>query len=259
MKSSKKNTDTFIYWLILSIVITFVICANMSPDQRQVWAFWIWVLVGMVCGGLGGITDKMLVKRNFEQNTIEKRNKELNYVYTDNKHEYKIDDYINNETQHLIKNNELTDAKDIYAAKLVATNKVNHSPQAISNIYNVSLDKAKEIEESITIQEEKKIANHTAYEGRISTADKNKLKAILGYKCSACGIDMSQIYGDIGQHYIELHHKIPYSNIKENEKRTLTEQEFCVLCPNCHRMIHKLPDASDIDLLSRIIKLNKKV
>lgn len=248
VKSSKKNTDTFIYWLVLSIVITFVICANMAPDQRQVWAFWIWVLVGMICSGLSGITDKML----------EKRNRESNYAYTDNKHEYKINDYINNETQHLIKDNKLTDTKDIYAAELVATNKINHSPRALSNIYNISLDKAKEIEESITIQEEKKIANHTAYEGRISTTDKNKLKAILGYKCSACGADMSKIYGDIGQHYIELHHKIPYSNIRENETRTLTEQEFCVLCPNCHRMIHKLPDAGDIDLLTRIIKLNRK-
>lgn len=46
--------------------------------------------------------------------------------------------------------------------------------------------------------------------------------------------------------------------MKENEIRILTDKEFCVLCPNCHRMIHKLSNAGDIDLLTRIIKLNRK-
>ena len=114
--------------------------------------------------------------------------------------------------------------------------------------YKIPFNITNRIDESITVKEEKRVVNHIAYEGRISNADKKRLKALLGYKCSACGKNMAQIYGNIGQHFIELHHKIPYSEIKENEERTLTDKEFCVLCPDCHRMIHKLPDASDIDL-----------
>ena len=258
MAKKEKRSDSFIYWLILSIIITVAICSGMPADQRQVWGFWIWVLVGCICSFFSAITDSLLHTHKENQESVEKTHSYHTYNYTDATHEYKINDYISNATKHLISANGLKDNKDVYAAKLIATNKLNHSPKAISDIYNVPLDKAKEIEESITVKEEKKVANHITYEGRISTSDKNRLKAMLGYKCAACGKDMAQIYGDIGQHYIELHHKIPYADIKENETRTLTDHEFCVLCPDCHRMIHKLPDAGDIDLLTRIIKINKK-
>ena len=167
-------------------------------------------------------------------------------------------DYINNEIEKISYNNTLEDKRDKEAATFIAVNNVRHSPDVIASIYNISIDKANEIEESITVDEEKKVANHISYEGRIGTKDKNKMKSLLGYRCAACGKDMSEIYGNIGHNYIELHHLVPYSEMKENETRTLTEHEFCVLCPDCHRMIHKLPDASDIDMLIRIIRLNKK-
>lgn len=172
--------------------------------------------------------------------------------------ETKLNDYIMKETDKIIKTNNITDTKDKEAARLFAFNNIRHSPKIISDIYNMSLENAKEVEESISVKEEKKVANHIAYEGRISIKDKNKIKSLLGYKCAACGKDMSEIYGDLGHNYIELHHKIPYSDMKENETRTLTDKEFCVLCPDCHRMIHKLPNAYDIDVLERIIKLHKK-
>jgi 5-methylcytosine-specific restriction protein A len=70
---------------------------------------------------------------------------------------------------------------------------------------------------------------------------------------------MSDIYGDIGNGYIELHHKIPYSEMVENDTRILTQSDFCVLCPNCHKMVHKLDDAGDIELLSSIVKANKDI
>ena len=126
----------------------------------------------------------------------------------------------------------------------------------IQRITGVSEAQAEDIANNIEIQETKKVANHIQYEGRISIANKNKVKSILGAKCMACGKDMSEIYGDIGKNYIELHHKIPYSDMKENDTRTLSLDDFCVLCPDCHRMIHRLPDAGDIDMLARIIKIN---
>ena len=142
---------------------------------------------------------------------------------------------------------------------MIAINNTKHSLEVMSNIWGLTPEIAKEIEEHISVKEDKRTTNHVAYEGRINNKDKNRLKSLLGYECEACGTDMSEIYGYIGQNYIELHHKIPYSDMKDNETRMLTDKEFCVLCPNCHRMIHKLPDAADIDLLARIVKLNKKI
>lgn len=112
-----------------------------------------------------------------------------------------------------------------------------------------------EIANKLEIQEQKKLANHVAYEGRISATDKRKLKTILGYNCMVCGKNMKDKYGDIGNGYIELHHKIPYANMAVNDTRMLNKDDFCVLCPDCHRMIHKLKDAGDLELLKTIIAI----
>ena len=45
----------------------------------------------------------------------------------------------------------------------------------------------------------------------------------------ACGKNMEESFGDIGKGYIELHHKIPYADMKENEERVLKISDF--LCP----------------------------
>lgn len=121
----------------------------------------------------------------------------------------------------------------------------------------ISPENYEKIMDEVAIREEKRIKNHLSYEGRISASDKRKIKNSLGYVCDACGTDLSKIYGDIGNMYIELHHKIPYSDLKENEERLLNVNDFCVLCPNCHRMMHKLDDAGDIELLKTIVKINK--
>ena len=58
----------------------------------------------------------------------------------------------------------------------------------------------------------------------------------FGYKCSACGIDFEKVYGQIGKQFIELHHIVPVSDgCAENNYKNLLP-----LCPNCHRMIHRL-------------------
>ncbi|MBR3510755.1 MAG: HNH endonuclease [Alphaproteobacteria bacterium] len=168
-----------------------------------------------------------------------------------------FDHYIEQESNRIIRKDNISDTRDREAVRQLVKIRAN-SVDVIQDIQNVSKEKAEEIFEKFEIKEEKRVANHTTFEGRISISDKNKLKSILGTKCMACGKDLSEIYGNIGTNYIELHHKIPYSDIKENETRVLNKDDFCVLCPDCHRMIHKLPNAEDIDLLTRIINLNKK-
>ena len=168
----------------------------------------------------------------------------------------KVAAYLQKERETILsKNSWITDDRDKKAARTVAKLRT-HSVDVIQRITGVSEAQAEDIANNIEIQETKKVANHIQYEGRISIANKNKVKSILGAKCMACGKDMSEIYGDIGKNYIELHHKIPYSDMKENDTRTLSLDDFCVLCPDCHRMIHRLPDAGDIDMLARIIKIN---
>jgi HNH endonuclease len=55
--------------------------------------------------------------------------------------------------------------------------------------------------------------------------------------CEACGMNFTEVYGAIGEGYIEAHHKIPISMLQEGAKTTLAD--LAGLCANCHRIIHK--------------------
>lgn len=259
-KSDDSSTFCFLLFSFFMSGLTF----SILPDEKwtgalifPIWLFWYLFFP---------ILDALSNKKQKTCSNIQKTN--TNYIKNNTviKEQHKntdpkeklFDYYVDKEADRIIKENHITNNIDKKAAEFVAINNIQHSPEKLSKIFDTTIDRAKDIEESISIEEEKRVSNHISYEGRITAKDKNRMKVLLGYKCTACGADMSEIYGNIGHNYIELHHKIPYSKIKENETRTLTENEFCVLCPNCHRMIHKLPDAGDIDLLSRIIKLNKK-
>lgn len=59
-----------------------------------------------------------------------------------------------------------------------------------------------------------------------------------GTTCMACGFNYKKIYGEHGENYIEVHHIVPLSLIKENVLIN-PETDMVVLCSNCHRMIHR--------------------
>lgn len=63
---------------------------------------------------------------------------------------------------------------------------------------------------------------------------------IHGTICSVCGFNFKEIYGEIGEGYIEVHHLIPISSLSVRRKVD-PKTEMAVLCSNCHRMIHRDP------------------
>ncbi len=65
---------------------------------------------------------------------------------------------------------------------------------------------------------------------------KKKALQEYGYSCSVCGFDFEETYGALGKEFAEVHHIVPVSEgERENDYRNLVP-----LCPNCHRMIHRL-------------------
>jgi len=102
--------------------------------------------------------------------------------------------------------------------------------------------------------ENKQIRLHLRVE-RNATLSK-KVKEIKGHICEACGFDFVKMYGNIGKDFIEAHHLIPISTIDIGKFKINLETDFVVLCSNCHSMIHKLDDPSDLNKLKQIIKTN---
>ncbi|WP_260703262.1 MrcB family domain-containing protein [Edaphobacter flagellatus] len=66
-----------------------------------------------------------------------------------------------------------------------------------------------------------------------------KAKKIHGFSCQACGFDFVKAYGSIGENFIEAHHLTPLSELKGHIVTLDPRKDFCVLCANCHRMIHR--------------------
>lgn len=61
--------------------------------------------------------------------------------------------------------------------------------------------------------------------------------SLKNFRCEACQEDMGKIYGELGEGYIEAHHRVPVAQIEEGEKTRLTD--LAALCANCHRIIHR--------------------
>jgi 5-methylcytosine-specific restriction protein A len=71
-----------------------------------------------------------------------------------------------------------------------------------------------------------------------------------GTRCQACGMSFSEVYGRIGEGFIEAHHLRPIATLEEGVPVEYNVgSDFAVLCANCHRMIHKTENPSDIAAL----------
>ena len=57
-------------------------------------------------------------------------------------------------------------------------------------------------------------------------------------ECEACGFDFHAVYGELGEGYAECHHTAPVATLNPGTNTRLTD--LCILCSNCHRMMHRL-------------------
>lgn len=86
-----------------------------------------------------------------------------------------------------------------------------------------------------------------------------KAKQHHGFVCQACGFDFETHYGELGRDYIEAHHLRPLSDLEEGKPITFdVKTDFAVLCANCHRMIHKMEDVSDLGGLRTALMAARK-
>lgn len=94
---------------------------------------------------------------------------------------------------------------------------------------------------------EKKRKRWTETIERSSTARKLALMN-YGNTCECCRISFED---NVRASIFEVHHKVPYA---ENfEARHLEASDLAVLCANCHRMIHKMPDVADVESLRKYL------
>lgn len=59
------------------------------------------------------------------------------------------------------------------------------------------------------------------------------------YRCEICGFSFKEVYGEIGNEFIHVHHINFLSNHKGKYVQTDPKKDLIPVCPNCHSMLHR--------------------
>ncbi|WP_174452088.1 MrcB family domain-containing protein [Azospirillum baldaniorum] len=82
-----------------------------------------------------------------------------------------------------------------------------------------------------------------------------EVKRHQGTRCRGCDFEMSDIYGAQADGICDAHHLIPLSTLEDGETVTFDPvNDFAVLCPSCHRAIHRMEDPSDLEALRAALR-----
>ncbi len=71
--------------------------------------------------------------------------------------------------------------------------------------------------------------------------------------CEVCGFDFHGQYGGQEEPFIECHHRMPLHRLRQGQRTTL--KDLALVCPNCHRMLHRTKDPSDLNALRARIRV----
>jgi len=74
----------------------------------------------------------------------------------------------------------------------------------------------------------------------------------FGCYCNVCEFDFQLTYGELGEGYIHVHHKIPISKIGKSYQINPIE-DLIPLCPNCHSMVHRKKELLSPEELKQIL------
>ena len=104
-----------------------------------------------------------------------------------------------------------------------------------------------------SLQQAKRYRQHRAIERQPSHS--RKVKQALGTRCMGCTFELTELYGEAAVGVIDAHHLVPLSALDDGEVVSFDpRKDFAVLCPNCHRVIQRLADPSDLSALQAAVR-----
>lgn len=77
-----------------------------------------------------------------------------------------------------------------------------------------------------------------------------------GARCVVCGFSFREVYGEIGDGFIHIHHLRELSEVNE-EYEVDPLRDLVPVCPNCHAMIHRRKPAYTIEEIKEFIRRAK--
>ena len=77
--------------------------------------------------------------------------------------------------------------------------------------------------------------------------------AHYGTGCIVCGFNFGQVFGELGEGYIHVHHLLDLASIGE-EYEVDPIDDLRPVCPNCHAMLHREAPAMSIEKLKEFVQ-----
>ena len=68
-----------------------------------------------------------------------------------------------------------------------------------------------------------------------------------GSSCLICGLNFGDEYGDLGEGFIHVHHLRPLHTIRKDYVVDY-KNDLIPVCPNCHAMIHRIPNGENMSV-----------
>lgn len=121
--------------------------------------------------------------------------------------------------------------------------------QDFAVVENETTDQGDEV---FSVIERRRYQQHRRIERQSSAA--GEVRRLRGFRCEACEFTFEDMYGALGHEFIEVHHKRPLASLDEEAEVEFGIDDFAVLCANCHRMIHRWPDPTDVEGLAASLK-----
>ena len=79
-----------------------------------------------------------------------------------------------------------------------------------------------------------------------------------GCRCAVCGIVLADVYGELAQGYIHVHHLRQLSEVGESYEIDPVH-DLRPVCPNCHAIIHMKKPAYSIQQVKDLIQNQKEI
>ncbi len=89
-----------------------------------------------------------------------------------------------------------------------------------------------------------------------SPANRAACIAHFGSFCRACGFDFLKVYGELGEGFVEVHHRIPVSRMGPNYFVNPLS-DLVPLCSNCHSMVHRCNPPLEVEALAELVNAAK--
>lgn len=74
-----------------------------------------------------------------------------------------------------------------------------------------------------------------------------------GSCCAVCHLNFKERYGEIGDGFIHVHHKMPLAMLGK-DYRVNPVKDLVPVCPNCHAMLHRREPPYDVEQLRAMLR-----